>query len=234
MRAVGDQQRFVMHRSRYAVQRRCELRRRCGQHQGRTRVQQRLPVGVVDAQFGGEVDAAERRSHHTFHAADLGRAEHPGGGFDQRDHRRNLPRDRRDLRRIGRLRQHDRAGVLPDHRQVLGVPWRADAVDPHHGRPPAAEEFGDVLAGRVLLLDADRVLQVEDDGVGTGGRRLGEAIRPVAGHEQQGAGVVEFGHRNVTFASAITWSGAVRTVRFPSGPPQTSAGSPVNTGRRSR
>ncbi len=49
------------------------------------------------------------------------------------------------------------------------------------------QEIQQGLAGAVLGQMLDRVFEIDDNGVGAGGQGLGNAVRPVGGHEQRGS-----------------------------------------------
>ncbi len=81
-----------------------------------------------------------------------------------------------DLLRIANLGNHDavRHG-LGGGREVVGVPGRVDGVnaDEHLARTEAAglDRVRHLLAGGLLGVGRDRILEIEDDAVG--GKRLG-------------------------------------------------------------
>jgi hypothetical protein len=48
--------------------------------------------------------------------------------------------------------------MVGEHGHIVGVPWRAVAVDPDDGRDSLAEPGAHVFSGFALALRADRVL----------------------------------------------------------------------------
>src|SRR5690606_4047473 len=124
-----------------------------------------------------------------------------GGGFqDGHDVDAGLGRVPHLGQRLG-LGQHDRrhAGMVAAGRQVVVVPGGRAVVDAHPqarlGMRP--QEVAQRLAGAVLGQVLDRVFQVDDDDVGAGGQRLGDAFGPAGRHEQ---GSTDDGGHYTTFA----------------------------------
>ena len=112
----------------------------------------RVPVGVFDTQLSREVDVAEGRTHDTFGLAYLQRAEKCTGGFDQGNQwdagDTTLKVDEQVWGLC--LRQHDPAGKLPHHGDIVVVPRCSGGVDSDDGLVTVAEEVRDVAAGGVF------------------------------------------------------------------------------------
>jgi hypothetical protein len=73
---------------------------------------------------------------------------------------------------------------------MTAQPWSAAIARSasHDGPAAEARPVGGGLSGLFLVLGRDGVLQVDDDQVRTAAGGLVEAVRAVAGHEEQGSG----------------------------------------------
>ena len=116
----------------------------------------------------------------------------PGGRPLARSSRCDLRVQARHVRGLGELREQQRVEAHRDHGgevgRVLRRPGRVDAHDAlAAAEVDAAEGRHHPLAGLGLLGRRDGVLQIEDDAVHRHRRRLGDALRPGAGHEEEAA-----------------------------------------------
>ena len=120
--------------------------------------------------------------------------------LDQREHGRvrrggsARPRRRRPTRPWAASRAVS-AGARPAAARSCGEAGEPSVVDAHDDCGPGrrvaacAAQARDGVAGGVLGVGGDRVLEVEHDGIGAAGQGLAEPVGPVARDEQVGAGV---------------------------------------------
>ena len=106
------------------------------------------------------------------------------------------------------------AGPLDHLDDVAVAPVRVEAVDAHGdgaGRPVLLVQRGDhVLAGLLLVVRRDGVLEVEEDDVGAQRRRLLERAGVAAGHRQLAA-VQAIAHRHQPLPAVTAERGGVST-----------------------
>ncbi|GAA4552656.1 hypothetical protein GCM10023175_46800 [Pseudonocardia xishanensis] len=160
----------------------------------------------ASAEIGDQVLAPPHHPDTVARGGDLGGGQHAPGGLAQRHDRVRDGLDRGCA--LGHRQHDDDVPERGERLEVGGVPRARRCVHAHEYRLgiESAERLDDVCAGRVLVLRADGVLEVEDHRVRRG-ERLVEAFRPVAGAEQQ-CGAAQLGHQSspprLTSWAAIT------------------------------
>jgi hypothetical protein len=191
-RAFGRKPVVVAHVDVHDVERRPDACRNRVDDELRAGVQELEAVGPrLEAELRSEIHGAEQERGDARHARGLVGSAEADRGLDDRDDRRAVRSKRGGGVRV-RLRQHDGPRLeLAHERQVLGEPLGVRAVDPDDGRP----ELGDELARRGFAVRRDRVLEVGDDGVGTGLQRGAQLALVAAGREEERAGVCEVERR---------------------------------------
>jgi hypothetical protein len=175
----------AVHRGRQAGQPR-------HQHQLRAEVQQRVVV-ALDAEVDLEVERAEHQALHAAHAGQRAHGVEAGGRLHQRQQRPSGRSRGCLLQHLGAVRlghddaAHPRVGAQA---QVVTGPRRGRGVDAQqHRRARRPVEPGchrvarDGLGGR-----GHGILEVDDHRVGAAGQGLREALGPVSGNEEVGAG----------------------------------------------
>ena len=162
-------------------------------HQNRAGPQQCLTITWVDAQFGGQVDAAEGAAHHTGGGADRCCAKNSRRSLNERQHRQSAAQigDSAQFGGVFGLGHHGRRPGFGDQLEIRVIPRGVATIDPHHGGVTGAQPDAQMFTSVVFLRRSNGVLEVDDDHVGAGGRRLVEAVRAVTGHEQERPGRAE-------------------------------------------
>ena len=164
-----------------------------GEQHGGAGVAHHLAVGAVLAAGGGaaevgdEVLPAPHQRDHVRVGGERGRGEDPAGRLAQHQHLR--AGDRGDepvhLGDGAGLGEHHPAGAQRGERGDVGGEVGGGGRVHAHDRAGGVELVRcDGLAGGLLVVGGDGVLEVEDHGVGAGGG-LREAVGAVAGAEQQ-------------------------------------------------